>query len=128
MDLALATPDGNLARAKASPLLFNYRLRALEFLSAWIDQIDHHRRRGSMTFDHEPMLEVLTQFKDRTHIVDVGPDYCTLEDKRNSCTVISMGVSTSESKVQALRQLQGRARRLPAIHRDPQALRNRFYL
>ncbi|MGZ8157284.1 MAG: hypothetical protein ACXWT1_04565 [Methylobacter sp.] len=105
-DIALSTPTGNLRWAKASPLFFNYHPKSLEFLCAWIDRIEFHQQQKIVSFDHEPLLEVLGEFAHTLQIQDVGPEYCVLESQCNSMSVISMGISSSESKNQALREMQ----------------------
>lgn len=106
VDLALATPNGNLASAKASPLLFNHSPRSLEFLAAWLDRIEIHSLKKAFSFDHEPMLEVLAELNHQTHVVDVGIDYCRRDQERNGRTVISMGISRSSSKNSALTNMR----------------------
>lgn len=117
IDIALSTPDGNLARAKASPLFFNYHPKSLEFLCAWIDRIEVHSRKGAVTFDHEPLLEVLVEFAGRMRICDVGPEYCVQETQQCQRSMISMGISKSDSKNRALLKMREQERKIQVRRR-----------
>jgi hypothetical protein len=105
VDVALASPDGTLASAKASPLYFNYTVPAMHLLSQWVARIADHEQHALATFDHEALLEVIEEVSQSVNFRLFGDAYCAPPRSSAGRPVITMGIAQNPSKQQILGKL-----------------------
>jgi hypothetical protein len=105
VDVALASPNGTLASAKASPIYFNYTVPALHLLSQWVARIADHEQYALATFDHEALLEVIEELSQSVNFRLFGDAYCAPPRSGAGRSVITMGIAQNAAKQQILGKL-----------------------
>jgi hypothetical protein len=87
---------------KASPIFMKNNIAVKNFIDAWIDRCEFYLKTSNQFFDHEILLEVLKESK--LNIGLVGFQYCAFAGQifTNEEPIITMGISSGESKSQGL--------------------------
>lgn len=107
---------------KASPIFMKNNETVKKFIDAWIDRCEFYLKTSNQFFDHEILLEVLKESK--LNLGLVGFKYCAFADTvfTNNDPVITMGISSGESKIQGLIDMGHTEQRVKA-----EAVRKTFY-
>lgn len=87
---------------KASPIFMKNNNNVKNFINQWIERCEYYLNTSNKFFDHEILLEVLSE--NNLNIGMVGMAYCAFPgiNVPNLNAVITMGISSGESKTQGL--------------------------
>lgn len=87
---------------KASPIFMKNNDSVKRFIDKWIDRCDFYLKTSNKFFDHEILIEVLEE--SNLNVGLVGMAYCAFADMKidNFKPVITMGISSGESKIKGL--------------------------
>ena len=104
-DLILATNSKNEYGKfipKASPIFMKNNENVKNFVDKWIEKCEHYLQTSNKFFDHEILLEVLAE--NNLNIGLVGMPFCAFAGMNfpDFKPIITMGISSGESKVQGL--------------------------
>jgi hypothetical protein len=107
---------------KASPIFMKNNSTVKNFIDMWINRCEHYLQTSKQFFDHEILLEVLKE--SNISLGMVGQQYCAFADTNftDRKPIITMGISSGESKIQGLVDMGHNAQRIAG-----EAIRKTFY-
>lgn len=105
VDVVFASANQRFAGIKASPIVFNYNEKSVYFLKSWINESAKVSALEDRYFDHETLFKVIHEKSDTIEYGLFDGIYCVWPGYTDEQTVIEMGLSDVDSKIDGLRKM-----------------------